>query len=667
MRFSQFAAASASLSLTAAQSTFLPPPSGLKSLVSQRWPGASIDYKQTSICETTEGVRAWSGYVSLPTAAQKEVEHSEAAFDINLFFWYFESRNDPANAPTALYFGGGPGYTSLDSMSGFPCNINSDSNSTTLNPYSWNNNVNMLYIDQPVGTSFSYSSIQNGTFNVLEKGGPVFTPVQDKDSMPSTNATFMAATMDPRVPETTQNTTQQAARTLWQFAQVWFQEFPEYKTSNKEISLWGTSYGGFWSTGFMSHFIDQNKLIESGQHKNKNATVLPLGILGVANGCIDSRVEAPSYPHQAYNNTYGIKAYNQTIYEMAMQQLDAPQTGCYDTTDKCRSLAAQGDPYGHGNNDTVNKACTAATEACAVKVIGALSPETSDRSTFDIAYPTIRTDLLDYFNGFFNQRWVQQDLGARVNFTANDYTYQAVMFKATGNAMVQGVSLLEHVLDNGVGLALVFGDRDYKCNWIGGEAISLAMNYSDASSFRQAGYADIHTNATYKGGLVRQHGNVSFSRVFDAGHAVAFYQPQTAYEIFQRSMFGKDVATGDENAKEGSLGTQGPLDVWSVKNSVPAETPENECYTYIPTETCTEEQLMALADGTAVVRDFVVTEPKGTRLPSSDAPQGTGDAADGPGDSDHPVSSGAKILRASGWVHTFAGVAFSALAMFIAM
>lgn len=74
------------------------------------------------------------------------------------------------------------------------------------------------------------------------------------------------------------------------------------------------------------------------------------------------------------------------------------------------------------------------------------------------------SDVTNYFNGFFNQRWVQQDLGARVNFTANDYTYQETMFSKTGNVMVQDISLLEHVLDKGVGVALVFGDRDYKCN-----------------------------------------------------------------------------------------------------------------------------------------------------------------------------------------------------------
>lgn len=188
------------------------------------------------------------------------------------------------------------------------------------------------------------------------------------------------------------------------------------------------------------------------------------------------------------------------------------------------------------------------------------------------------------------------------------------------------------------------------------------MKFSDASSFRQAGYADIQTNSTYKGGLVRQHGNVSFSRVFEAGHAVAAYQPEIVYEIFQRSMFGKDVATGNDDAKKNSLSTKGPLDIWSVKNKVPAETPENQCYTYVPNYTCTEEQLEALADGTAVVHDFIVTEPKGTGLQSSDTPQNTGDATDGAGDSDYPADSGAKNLCASSW-----GLSFTGLASFFVM
>jgi hypothetical protein len=65
---------------------------------------------------------------------------------------FLESRNDPKNSPLSLYLGGGPGTTSLGgaTFENGPCFINPDSNSTTLNEWSWNNNVNMLYIDQPV-------------------------------------------------------------------------------------------------------------------------------------------------------------------------------------------------------------------------------------------------------------------------------------------------------------------------------------------------------------------------------------------------------------------------------------------------------------------------------------------------------------------------------------
>jgi carboxypeptidase C (cathepsin A) len=71
------------------------------------------------------------------------------------------------------------------------------------------------------------------------------------------------------------------------------------------------------------------------------------------------------------------------------------------------------------------------------------------------------------------------------------------------------------LLKRGVKVALVYGDKDYQCNWLGGEAISLALGSSD---FHKAGYANIETNASYVGGLVRQYGNLSFSRIFQAGH-----------------------------------------------------------------------------------------------------------------------------------------------------
>ena len=57
-----------------------------------------------------------------------------------------------------------------------PCRITNDSSSVTLNPYSWNNEANVLYIDQPVGTGFSYGDTNVGTS--LEAAADVWTFMQ---------------------------------------------------------------------------------------------------------------------------------------------------------------------------------------------------------------------------------------------------------------------------------------------------------------------------------------------------------------------------------------------------------------------------------------------------------------------------------------------------------
>lgn len=112
-------------------------------------------------------------------------------------------------------------------MSDFPCDVNPDSNSTTLNERSWNNDVNMLYVDQPLGTGFSYVTLLNGTMDYLTS---TFTPVESEDDLPELNATTVQATLDvtgtldPKYLTVLPLTTMSAARTMWKFVQVWFHE-----------------------------------------------------------------------------------------------------------------------------------------------------------------------------------------------------------------------------------------------------------------------------------------------------------------------------------------------------------------------------------------------------------------------------------------------------------
>jgi hypothetical protein len=147
-----------------------------------------------------------------------------------------------------MYFGGGPGYSGFDGSSVFPCFFNSDSNSTTLNEHSWNNNVNMIYIDSPSGVGFSYTTLANGTLDTLTNTfEPVFKnnesmeSITDVDDLKETGLSKIPATMHVTDLSTTINGTMAAASTIWSFSQVWFNEFPEYRTRNKEISIWGVS------------------------------------------------------------------------------------------------------------------------------------------------------------------------------------------------------------------------------------------------------------------------------------------------------------------------------------------------------------------------------------------------------------------------------------------
>ena len=165
-------------------------------------------------------MKGYSGYVNLPANPAEGRK-----FDVHTYFWFFQARQNPANAPLSIWLQGGPGVPSITAALGEngPCSVLEDSKSTALNPWSWNDKVNMLYIDQPVTTGFSYVSLVNGVMDLLSPAHDLVS-VEDPGQFVQTNVTTVGATVSVPDPALTVNTTAQAARTMWHFAQVWFQE-----------------------------------------------------------------------------------------------------------------------------------------------------------------------------------------------------------------------------------------------------------------------------------------------------------------------------------------------------------------------------------------------------------------------------------------------------------
>src|SRR5271154_4615180 len=86
---------------------------------------------------------------------------------------FFESRNDPQNDPVVLWLNGGPGCSSLTGL--FlelgPASI--DENLKLVhNPYSWNANASVIFLDQPVNVGFSYSG--SSVTNTIAAGKDVY-------------------------------------------------------------------------------------------------------------------------------------------------------------------------------------------------------------------------------------------------------------------------------------------------------------------------------------------------------------------------------------------------------------------------------------------------------------------------------------------------------------
>ncbi|KAF4545417.1 putative carboxypeptidase protein [Lasiodiplodia theobromae] len=135
--------------------------------------------------------------------------------DKHLFYWFFESRNDPKNDPIVLWLNGGPGCSSLTGlfMELGPASITKDTK-VKYNPYSWNANASVIFLDQPVNVGYSYS------------GGSVSNTVA-------------------------------AGKDVYALLTLFFKQFPEYASQDFHIA--GESYAGHYIPVFASEILSHKK------------------------------------------------------------------------------------------------------------------------------------------------------------------------------------------------------------------------------------------------------------------------------------------------------------------------------------------------------------------------------------------------------------------------
>ncbi|KAI0271170.1 serine carboxypeptidase [Russula aff. rugulosa BPL654] len=257
--------------------------------------------ENSGICETTPHVYQASGYGDI--SANKSV-----------WFWFFAARKNPDKAPLVTWFNGGPGSSSMLGLfqEHGPCRIKNDSTGVHLNPASWNNVANVLYIDQPIGAGFSY-----GTENV--------------------------------------DSSQKAAVDVWKFLQIWFEDPRFSKFAHRKFGIWAESYAGHFGPTFATYFLQKNAAIRLGTQKG---IPINLKVLGIGNGLIDPISQYPSYIQYAQSNPYHALV-NSSVIAAANTTWSEPG-GCRDQIIACN----------HGGSNAV---CAAAKTFCDGKMVAKLS------------------------------------------------------------------------------------------------------------------------------------------------------------------------------------------------------------------------------------------------------------------------------------------------------
>ncbi|KAI5256756.1 alpha/beta-hydrolase [Aureobasidium subglaciale] len=549
--------------------------------------------------------KQYTGYIGLPPFTLAPIQQN---YSINTFFWFTEARQNPETAPLTIWINGGPGSSSMIGMfaENGPCEVvqmKDGSWGTQARMWGWDRSSNILYIDQPTQVGFSYDTLTNMTYNVmLERlhslnlsGGwvPAWTEL---------NGTFSSNN-----PDATSNTTDISAMAAWHFLQGFLSAFPQYNPgiqpnsshiSTTGINLFAESYGGIYGPTFANYFEEQNAKRANGTLPTNSTLEIRLTSLGIVNGMIDPLIQDYYYAAMGYNNTFGIQAISQTE---ELNLITEYNSQCSTEIETCRRLADQTDPENEGDSDQANNACQAAATSCN-RLTGPFLDSGLD--VYDIRVKNPSPDPSWAFLEYLNTASVQKAIGSRVNYTQHSDAV-SMAFYNTGDSVRGGqIDDIASLLRAGVRVSLIYGDADYICNWMGGEAASFAVaaalpeypsnDSSYLSGWNSAGYADIVVNTTYVGGAVRQFGNLSFARIYDAGHMVPYYQPETAFTVFTRVIDGTDLSTGEainlSNFSSSGLKNSTHTNIAPSKQAAPT------CWFRAMQDSCSSEETAQMRD-----------------------------------------------------------------------
>jgi len=425
----------------------------------------TLTVQEPGLCDTT--VKSYSGYF--------DTSPDPPGDSRKLFYWFFESRNDPKKDPVILWLTGGPGCSSMLATlaENGPCKIGKDGK-PELRDHSWNSNASVVWVDQPAGTGFS----------VGNNSGHMYESI--------------------------------VADQMYGFLQAFFKHFTRFWTNDFFVT--GESYGGHYVPS-VAHRVWQG-------NREGGGIMINLQGLAIGNGMTDPEEQFKWFPEMALD---GGKKYGGTAPGV-YKDSDAPFKVMNSSVDPCVERISM------CKTEQTYDACADAMGFCSENVIGQYSQ--SGMNTYDQRIKCAVPPLCYDFSAetkWLNSAEVQKALGVSKAWeSCND----AVNGQFMGDWMMRYDWTLPKMMEDNIRVLIYAGDCDFICNWLGNKHWTLKLDWPHRHAFNKAADDDYMVNGK-AAGRVRQVKNFAFMQVFQAGHMVPLDQPDASLQMINDFIFNK--------------------------------------------------------------------------------------------------------------------------------
>ncbi|KAI1850216.1 hypothetical protein JX266_004074 [Neoarthrinium moseri] len=407
----------------------------------------------------------------------------------NLFFWHFENQHIADRQRTVIWLNGGPGCSSEDGalMEIGPYRLK-DENNLEYNNGSWHEFANLLFVDNPVGTGFSY--VDTNKY------------VSELDEMANQFTTFL---------------------------EKWFKLFPQYE--HDDIYIAGESFAGQHIPYIAKAILERNK-----QPATKHTWNLK-GLL-IGNGWISPPEQYDAYLQFAYEkglvkkgSTEGNKieaqkaVCHQKIAASAKDAVDV--SDCEEILQEILRLTAETLPKdSRGKNQCVNMYDVRLTDTY---------------PSCGMNWPPDLTSVTPYLR--------KSEVTAALHINSAKSTGWQECNGAVGAAFkaqnsVPSVRLLPDILKE-VDVLLFSGAEDLICNHLGTEAFISNMQWNGGKGFEVSpGNWAPRQDWTFEGesaGFWQQARNLTYVLFYNSSHMVPFDYPRRTRDMLDRFL-GVDIS-----------------------------------------------------------------------------------------------------------------------------